>query len=129
MTWRILIADDQKGIRKLLAELFKRDGWEVILAENGEEAVAKAMEFRPNMVIMDMKMPNMNGLEAAVNILTNFKDINIIMMTAYGETRIAEEALKAGIKKCINKPFDIFELLSLVNEMAGKKSCWEQKLG
>lgn len=129
MTWRILVADDQKGIRKLLGELFKRDGWEVILAEDGEEAVDRANEFNPDVVIMDMKMPNMNGLEAAARILTNCKDINIIMMTAYGETRVAEEALKIGIKTCITKPFDIFELLSLVNKTAGKKSNYGQKIG
>lgn len=122
MSWRILIADDQKGIRKLLCELFKRDGWEVMLAEDGEEAIARALAFKPHMIVIDMKMPNMNGLEAAAHILAHLKDANIIMITAYGETRVAEEALKAGVKKCITKPFDIFELLSVVNEMAGKES-------
>lgn len=129
MAWRILIADDQKGIRKLLYELFKRDGWEVMLAEDREEALARDLEFKPHMVIIDMKMPNMNGLEAAAHMLAHFKDINIVMMTAYGETRVTEEALKTGVKRGVTKPFDIFELLSLVNEMAGKESNYGLKIG
>lgn len=127
MGGRILIADDQKGIRRLLEELFRRDGWEVVLAEDGMEAVEKTREFMPDVIIMDMKMPNMNGLEASINILTDYKDMNIIMMTAYGETMIAEEALSAGVKRCITKPFDIFELLKLVNDMTNREK-YESKI-
>lgn len=127
MRGRILIADDQKGIRRLLEQLFKQDGWEVILARDGVEAVEKTRDFMPDVIVMDMKMPNMNGLEASVNILTDYKDMNIIMMTAYGETRLAQEALRAGIKRCILKPFDIFELLKLVNDMVNSEK-YETKI-
>lgn len=127
MRGRILIADDQKGIRRLLEELFKGDGWEVILAQDGVEAVEKTRDFMPDVIVMDMKMPNMNGLEASVNILTDYKDMNIIMMTAYGETMLAQEAAKAGIKRCIAKPFDIFELLKLVNDMVNSEK-YETKI-
>ncbi|MBO8157950.1 response regulator [Thermosyntropha sp.] len=120
MGQRILIADDQKGIRRLLEELFKREGWEVILAADGREAVAKTAEFKPDIVLMDMKMPNMNGIEAVKRILTDYGDINIIMMTAYGEMEVAKEALKAGVKECITKPFDIFELVEMVNDLVNK---------
>ena len=115
---KILIVDDQKGVRRLLEELFKKDGWEVQLAADGKEAVERANEFLPDIILMDMKMPNMNGLEASRIILNNFSDLDIIMMTAYGEMDVVKEALDAGVKRCITKPFDIINLRDAVNQMA-----------
>ena len=118
---KILIVDDQKGVRRLLEELFKKDGWEVQLAADGKEAVERANEFLPDIILMDMKMPNMNGLEASRIILNNFSDLDIIMMTAYGEMDVVKEALDAGVKRCITKPFDIINLRDTVNQMANGK--------
>lgn len=118
---KILIVDDQKGVRRLLEELFKKDGWEVQLAADGKEAVERANEFLPDIILMDMKMPNMNGLEASRIILNNFSDLDIIMMTAYGEMDVVKEALDAGVKRCITKPFDIINLRDTVNQMAAEK--------
>ena len=118
---KILIVDDQKGVRRLLEELFKKDGWEVQLAADGKEAVERANEFLPDIVLMDMKMPNMNGLEASRIILEKFNDLDIIMMTAYGEMDVVKEALDTGVRKCITKPFDIMNLRDTVNQMAAEK--------
>ena len=118
---KILIVDDQKGVRRLLEELFKKDGWEVQLAADGKEAVERANEFLPDIILMDMNMPNMNGLEASRIILNNFSDLDIIMMTAYGEMDVVKEALDAGVKRCITKPFDIINLRDTVNQMASGK--------
>jgi two-component system response regulator (stage 0 sporulation protein F) len=118
---KILIVDDQKGVRRLLEELFKKDGWEVQLAADGKEAIQRADEFLPDIILMDMKMPNMNGLEASRIILNNISDLDIIMMTAYGEMDVVKEALDAGVKRCITKPFDIINLRDTVNQMAAEK--------
>ncbi len=118
---KILIVDDQKGVRRLLEELFKKDGWEVELAADGKEAVEKADKFLPDIILMDMKMPNMNGLEASQIILKKYNNLDIIMMTAYGEMDVVKEALDAGVKRCITKPFDIIDLRNTVNQMATGK--------
>ena len=118
---KILIVDDQKGVRRLLEELFKKDGWEVQLAADGKEAIQRADEFLPDIILMDMKMPNMNGLEASRIILNNISDLDIIMMTAYGEMDVVKEALDVGVKRCITKPFDIINLRDTVNQMAAEK--------
>ena len=118
---KILIVDDQKGVRRLLEELFKKDGWEVQLAADGKEAIQRADEFLPDIILMDMKMPIMNGLEASRIILNNISDLDIIMMTAYGEMDVVKEALDAGVKRCITKPFDIINLRDTVNQMAAEK--------
>lgn len=118
MQGRILIVDDQKGVRKLLEELFKKDGWEVYTATDGREAVAKTEENRPDIILMDVKMPNMNGLEASLIILEKHSDIPIMMMTAYGEIETVKSAMDAGVRKCISKPFDIMVLREMVYELA-----------
>lgn len=118
---KILIVDDQKGVRRLLEELFKKDNWEVQVATDGKEAVEKADEFLPDIVLMDMKMPNMNGLEASRLILEKYGELDIIMMTAYGEMDVVKEALDVGVKRCITKPFDIINLRDAVNQIAKEK--------
>ncbi|MGI5879667.1 MAG: response regulator [Syntrophomonadaceae bacterium] len=114
---RILIVDDQKGVRRLLEELFKRESWEVFVAADGLEAITEVERVDPDIVLMDMKMPNMNGLEASEQILSRFPDMYIVMMTAYGEMDVVKLALETGVKRCVTKPFDIMVLRDLVNEL------------
>jgi two-component system response regulator (stage 0 sporulation protein F) len=118
MKKRILIVDDQKGVRRLLEELFKREDWEVYVASDGREAINKVDTILPEIILMDMKMPNMNGLEASQKILEKHQDLSILMMTAYGEMDVIKKALDAGVKKCITKPFDIMELKDIVFRVA-----------
>ncbi len=120
MPKKILIVDDQKGVRRLLEELFKKDNWIVNTATDGREAVSKVSEFQPDIILMDMKMPNINGLEASKQILAVHQDMSIIMMTAYGEMDVIKNALEAGVKKCVTKPFDIMNLKDIVNKLAGE---------
>ena len=117
MRYEILIVDDQKGVRRLLEELFKRDNWFVHTATDVLEAIDKIETISPHIILMDMKMPNMNGLEASQKILANHPELTIIMMTAYGEMDVIKKALDAGVKKCITKPFDIMNLRQVVEQM------------
>jgi len=117
MPKKILIVDDQKGVRRLLEELFKKEGWNVYIAANGPEAIDRVQEVIPDIVLMDMKMPNMNGLESSSQILQLYPDIKIVMMTAYGEMDVVKKALEVGVQRCITKPFDILRLRDLVNEL------------
>ena len=117
----ILIVDDQKGVRRLLEELFKMEGWNVYTASDGIEAVSQVKASSPDIVLMDMKMPNMNGLESSSQILALCPDMRIIMMTAYGEMDVVKKALEVGVRRCITKPFDILSLRDLVNELVMEK--------
>lgn len=121
MTKKILIVDDQKGVRRLLEELFKKEGWDVYVAADGLEAISRVDEIFPDIVLMDMKMPNLNGLEASEQILSAHEHMRIIMMTAYGEMDVVKKALEAGVKRCITKPFDIMVLRDLVDELIMEK--------
>jgi two-component system response regulator (stage 0 sporulation protein F) len=113
MEKKILIADDQKGVRNLLEEYFKQQGHWVIAVSNGLEAIEAVQKEKIDLIILDMKMPAMNGLEAARRILQNY-NLPIILMTAYAESEIEKNAMAAGIKRCITKPFEILELKDIV---------------
>lgn len=100
-----------------MEELFKKEGYEVNVAVDGRDSIEKVKANTPDVVLMDMKMPNMNGLEASEEIMKYDRNIPIIMMTAYGEMEIVQKALKVGVKKYIIKPFDIIDLRNLVREV------------
>lgn len=120
--YSILIVDDQKGVRRLLEEIFKKDGWAVSTAVDGSEAVEMALQIQPDIILMDMKMPNMNGLEASQKIIGQNPNLTIIMMTAYGEMEVVRAALESGVKKCITKPFDIVYLRDMVNTLVEEQA-------
>ena len=119
---RVLVVDDQKGVRRLLEELFTKGGYAVSLAIDGRDCVEKVKLSRPDIILMDMKMPVMNGLEASREVLTYDDSIPIIMMTAYGEMEVVQKALEAGVRKYITKPFDIIEIRNMVKDILAEKT-------
>ncbi|MGE5390439.1 MAG: response regulator, partial [Deltaproteobacteria bacterium] len=107
---------------RLLEEVFKKDGWQVSTAVDGSEAVSLALQLEPDIILMDMKMPNMNGLEASQKIIEQNPALSIIMMTAYGEMEVVRAALDSGVKKCVTKPFDIIYLRDMVNSLVQEQA-------
>jgi two-component system response regulator len=82
---RILVVDDEEGIRQLYKEELEDEGYEVELAERGEEALKKISRSKPDVVILDLKMPGMGGLEVLERIREQDKDLLVVISTAYGE--------------------------------------------
>ncbi|EMR07869.1 Sporulation initiation phosphotransferase F [Bhargavaea cecembensis DSE10] len=109
---RILIVDDQNGIRLLLEEVFKRDGFKTSVAKNGYEAIERFKDTPPDCVLLDMKMPGMDGIEVLREFKSQRPDIPVFMMTAYGEQEQIDAAKALGAEKYFTKPFDIHELRS-----------------
>jgi len=107
---KILVVDDQLGVRRLLFETFREDQHEVEMAANGEEAVLLLKTFKPDLIMMDMKMPGMNGIETLKQIRALDRQVGVIMMTAYGDAQNMEQAKDLGILHYLGKPFDLFEL-------------------
>ncbi|OEF99858.1 two-component system response regulator [Vulcanibacillus modesticaldus] len=104
---KILIVDDQYGIRLLLTEVFNKEGYQTFQAANGKEAIIIVRKESPDVVLLDMKIPGMDGLEILKHIKKIKNDLKIIMMTAYGELDLLEEAIQCGIVTYFSKPFDI----------------------
>ena len=112
---KVLVVDDQYGIRVLLYEVFGKEGYDTFQAANGKQALEIVVNESPDMVILDMKIPGMDGLEILKEIKKINKEIKVIMMTAYGELDMIKEATELGAITHFTKPFDIDELRMAVN--------------
>jgi two-component system response regulator (stage 0 sporulation protein F) len=112
---KVLIVDDQYGIRVLLYEVFGKEGYQTFQASNGKSALEIVREQSPDLVLLDMKIPGMDGLEILKHIKKMDPSIKVIMMTAYGELDMIKEATDLGALTHFTKPFDIDELRSAVN--------------
>ncbi len=119
---KVLIVDDEPLIRLLIEqslEEFQERGVEILLAENGVEAVEIIVKERPELVFLDVMMPKMNGFEVC-NIVKHqlkMKDVCIIMLTAKGQEQDRQKALDAGTDQYITKPFSIREVANKVSEI------------
>lgn len=112
---RILVAEDETIIRLDLVELLKRAGMDVVAqARDGEEAVALAREHEPDLAVLDVKMPHLDGIEAARRILDE-RPIPIVMLTAYGQEELVARAVEAGVFGYLVKPFRESDLLPAIH--------------
>lgn len=113
----VLIADDSLFMRKRLSDILTGDGHEVIAeAEDGEEAIQFYRQLEPDVVMLDITMPERNGLGALNHIMTLAPDANVIMVSALGEETVVKECLETGAKAFVIKPFDPPEVLDAVNK-------------
>jgi CheY-like chemotaxis protein len=104
MPTRILIAEDSPSVRTALRTLLEAAGaWEVIAVENGQEAIAKAQELKPNVIILDLVMPVMDGLRAARQISQMLPDVPLLMHTMHWSPQVEIEAQKVGVRKVVPK--------------------------
>ena len=119
MTQRILIADDEPNILISLEYLMKRAGYEVSLARDGEEALAAIAQQRPALVLLDLMMPKMSGLEVCQALRANdaLKGTLVLMLTAKGRETDVAKGLGSGADAYMTKPFSTQELLRKVHAM------------
>src|SRR5215218_2411264 len=111
---RILVAEDETIIRLDLVELLRRAGMDVVAeARDGEEAIALARAHQPDLAIMDVKMPHVDGIDAARRILEE-RPIPIVMLTAYGQDELVARAVEAGVFGYLVKPFRESDLLPAI---------------
>ena len=122
VTPKLLIVDDQAGIRLLLQEVFSYEGLDIMQASNGKDALDIVKTNRPDIVLLDMKIPGMDGLEILSHIKQMDETIIVIMMTAYGELDVIKKSTALGAATHYTKPFDIMELRDDVLERLNRKS-------
>lgn len=111
---RILVVDDDESVRKMLSVVLNKEGFDVIFASNGLMALEAFRSHSPGIVIMDIRMPEMDGLQALAEICKMDKDAIVILMTAYAAVETAVQAMKLGAFDYVIKPFDLDEILLLV---------------
>jgi CheY-like chemotaxis protein len=115
MQKRVLIADDFKDTRKLMKLLLEKNGYEVIEAADGYEAVKQAVKSRPNLILMDIAMPVMDGIQATQAIRQHYDltEVPIVAVTAYGDF-YNDRARDAGCNDVVQKPVEITQIPPLV---------------
>jgi two-component system, NtrC family, response regulator AtoC len=111
---QVLIVDDEPNLRKILAAQLSRDGYEVMLAEDGEHGLAMLRENHIDLVVTDLKMPKVDGMTLLREALRESPDLPIVMITAHGTVDTAVEALKLGAFDYLTKPFDKDEVRQVV---------------
>jgi DNA-binding NtrC family response regulator len=111
---RILIVDDEKQIRRILSVLLAEKGFKIAEADSGETALSLLTEFQPQIVLLDLSLPGMDGLETLKQMLEKKPQIDCIIMTAYGTIRSAVQAMRLGAFDYLAKPFDNDELLMII---------------
>src|SRR3954471_20581997 len=113
---RILVVDDERSMRELLAIVLRREGYEVLLAENGKSAIATLEKEPVDILISDIKMPDLSGVEVLRAAKRIDQDILGIMITAFASTETAVEAMRLGACDYLSKPFDVDLLRMKVRE-------------
>lgn len=116
----ILIVDDAAFMRMMIKDILVKNGYNVVgEAENGLRAVEKFKELKPDLIIMDITMPEMDGIQAVKQIRAMSSDAKIIMCSAMGQQAMVIESIQAGARDFIVKPFQADRVLEAVKKVVG----------
>lgn len=114
---KVLIVDDAEFLRVRISKMLITDGYEVAEAENGARAVEKYQTIHPDIVLMDITMPEKDGLSALKEIRSLDPSAKVVMLTALGQESVVLEAIKSGAKDFIVKPFERERVLSAIYKL------------
>lgn len=121
MKAKLLVVDDEESIREFLEIMLKKEGYEITLAEDGEKAIDLLKKKSFDMIISDLQMPKVTGIELLKHVRENYPDIVFMMITAFGTTETAVEAMKMGAYDYLTKPFKIDEVrMNVLNALRSK---------
>ncbi len=118
---KILVVDDEEAVRNLLQRILEEVGYDVVTAANGQEALDKVSQLNAGVVLLDIKMPGMSGIEVLQQITTNWPETCVVMATAAGDAQTAVEAMKAGAYDYITKPFNRDDVVLKVQKAIEKR--------
>jgi len=118
----ILVVDDEESILKFFHRILKKEEYTVFTADNGKEALEMLNRKRPDLVILDLKMPGMNGIEILREIKKIDKNVEVIMITGYGTMKTARIAMRLGAYDYVTKPFDVNYIMALIKDVLSPAS-------
>jgi two-component system chemotaxis response regulator CheY len=120
MAKNILICDDAAFMRMMIKDILTKNGYNIVgEAENGAKAVEKYAELKPDLVLMDITMPEMDGIEALKKIKASDPNASVIMCSAMGQQAMVIESIQSGAKDFIVKPFQADRVLEAVQKVVG----------
>lgn len=113
---RILVVDDEEDLRRLLTESLAREGFQVAAARSGREALVLVEQAPPDLIILDLVMPEMDGIETMRRLRERGVTAKVVVLTAYGTAQQVREAMALDVREFIGKPFDVDRLIRIVAE-------------
>ena len=121
---KILIIEDEKNIRDTIMEILELNNYEIATAENGLIGIAKALQFKPDLIVCDVMMPEMDGFETLKNIrsINEISNTPFVFLTAKTENRDFREGMNSGADDFLNKPFNTQELLKVIKLRIAKSN-------
>ncbi|MEC7522321.1 MAG: sigma-54 dependent transcriptional regulator [Myxococcota bacterium] len=125
---QILVADDELNLRRVLEAQLKRDGYDVIAVEDGQQALDALEEHHVDVIISDLRMPKVDGMTLLKQAVADFPDVPVIIITAHGTVDTAVEALKLGAFDYITKPFEQSELRNVVGKAAKTRELTQREV-
>lgn len=125
----ILVVDDEKSALELFHRILKKKEYTVLTANNGKEALELADKERPDLVILDLNLPGISGIEVLRRIKKVDENIEVIVITGYGTMKTVKTAMRLGAYDYITKPFDINYVSSLIKEAFSLVSHKKDSLG
>ena len=117
MTSRIMVVDDDAGLRETLEEILLDNGRDVVSAEDGYKAIELASKDKIDLILMDVQMPGINGVDAFLEIKEILPDCVVVIMTGHAAESLLEEALSKGVRTILKKPVPIERILGIVEEI------------
>ena len=114
---RILVVDDEPGMRALFSFMLGAKGYDVCTAASGEEAIERVKDAPYDLVFLDIRMPQMDGLEALRTLRGLCSTIAVVMMTGYAVEQLLNDAMQEGAKGILRKPFTVSELLTSIDNV------------
>lgn len=127
---RVLIVDDEETLTWSMAKSLSRDKdkYEVFIANNGKDALNILNKYKIDLVITDIRMPDINGLDLLLKIRKDYPETKVIIMTAYGSSEIQKEANRRGSLFYIEKPFEISDIRRIIIDLIGKRKGFQGKV-
>ncbi len=121
---KVLIIEDEKNIRETIKEILELNDYEIAIAENGLIGIAKALQFKPDLIVCDVMMPEMDGFDTLKNIraINEISNTPFVFLTAKTETRDFREGMNSGADDFLNKPFNTQELLEVIQLRISKSN-------
>lgn len=114
---RILVVDDEDALRTVLSAELNSEGYDVNTAADGLEALAELQKNGFDLVLLDIKMPNMNGFEVLKVIKEKYAETKVIMLTGFADLKNAIESKKLGAEDFVSKPYDLVDLLTTIDRV------------
>jgi DNA-binding NtrC family response regulator len=114
---RILVVDDEEALRTVLSSELKGEGYDVDTASDGDEAISVVQNKKFDLLLLDIKMPKVDGFEVLKFVKKSFPSIKVIMLTGFADLKNAIESKKLGAEDFVSKPYDLVDLLTTIERV------------